>query len=78
MMSQVEAMIEGRDGFPHLFVMGRAVLIPKRNEASEPTNFRPITCLNSAYKLMTGALCIILTRAVGFVIPEEQRAGSGG
>ncbi len=78
MMSQVEAMIEGRDGFPHWFVRGRTVLIPKRNEASEPTDFRPITCLNSTYKLMTGALCIILTRAVGFVIPEEQRAGVVG
>ncbi len=48
MMSQVEAMIEGRDGFPHWFVRGRTVLIPKRNEASEPTDFRPITYLNSA------------------------------
>ena len=27
---------------------------------------------------MTGALCVILTRAVGFVIPEEQRTGVVG
>ena len=47
MMSQVEAIIEGRDGFPHWFVRGRMVLLPKRSEASVPADFRPITCLNS-------------------------------
>lgn len=35
-------------------VRGRTVLIPKEEGASEPDKFRPITCLNTTYKLLTG------------------------
>ena len=57
---------------------GRTVLIPKVVGATEPGQFRPMTCLNGCYKAMTRALTVILHRAVGTLLPEEQRAGVQG
>ena len=33
---------------------GRAVLLPKTKDLSDEKNYRPITCLNTSYKILTG------------------------
>ena len=81
-LKQAPCKAPGPDGlapfFPYLFVRGRTVLIPKVEVAAERGQFRPITCLNGGCKAMTGALTVILHRAVGTLLPEEQRAGVQG
>ena len=39
-----------------LLVTGRTVLIPKKGEAKDPVNYRPIACLNTQYKFTTVVL----------------------
>ena len=55
---------------------GRTVLIIKDpNKGSVPTNYRPITCLSSVYKLLTGILRLLLYRHFDFncFIPSQQK-----
>jgi len=57
-------------------VEGRTVLIPKENCTGLPQQYRPITCLNVMYKLLTASMTEILykhAKEVG-AIPYEQRA----
>ena len=41
---------------PTWITHGRTVLIPKSKELSDEKNYRPITCLNTSYKIFTGLL----------------------
>ena len=41
---------------PQWWPAGRTVLIPKTKEVGDVKNYRPITCLNTSYKLMTGLI----------------------
>ena len=36
--------------------VGRTVLSPKSKELGAEKNYRPITCLNTSYKLLTGLI----------------------
>ncbi len=51
-------------------------MLPKKGCTGEPEQYRPITCLNVAYKLLTGPLTAILTEHVMTLdlLPKEQRA----
>ena len=61
---------------PQWFVRRRTVLIPKEPGSTKPDQQRPITCLNTAYKLLTGTLTVILQSHVARVglLPLEQKA----
>ena len=76
-LNAARELIDGEVQFPHWFVRGRTVLIPKVENASGPEEFRPITCLNIGYKLVTGALCAILSWHVEPIPPEEQKGKRG-
>jgi hypothetical protein len=52
-------------------------MIPKDgNSTGEPDKFRPITCLNTLYKLLTGVLTEVLYEHVMTqgLSPDEQKA----
>ena len=57
-------------------VEGRTILILKPGCEGRPDQYRPITCLNTAYKLYTGTLAAILTEhAIACqLLPREQKA----
>ena len=63
-------------GAPDWLVRGRTVLIPKEGSTGQPDQYRPITCLNTMYKLLTGMLTAILMKHVieKDLLPEEQKA----
>ncbi len=69
-------LVDGPDGVPSWFVRGRTVMLPKEGCEGRPEQFRPITCLNTGYKLLTGALAAMLMKFVNDIemLPEEQRA----
>ena len=52
------------------------MLVPKKGCKGRPEQFRPITCLNTSYKLLTGLLTKTLRRHVDKhdILPEEQFA----
>ncbi|XP_044751674.1 uncharacterized protein LOC123311671 [Coccinella septempunctata] len=41
---------------PKFFTLGVTYLIPKGGDRKDPKNYRPITCLPSVYKILTGVL----------------------
>ena len=46
---------------PHRWISdGRVVLLHKSGPRSDPANFRPIACLNTCYKLLTGFISVYL------------------
>lgn len=55
---------------------GRTVLIPKKGDLTKAENFRPITCLNSCYKVLTATVNALLLDhlKLGRAIPPNQRA----
>jgi Reverse transcriptase (RNA-dependent DNA polymerase) len=55
---------------------GRTVLIHKAGPKDDPSNFRPITCLNTCYKILTGYVAMYLSRYINErdILPKEQRA----
>ena len=56
------------------FVRGETVLIPKEGCQGRPDQYRPITCLNTSYKLLTAVLTEVLYEHVKLydILPKEQ------
>lgn len=65
---------------PNWLCQGRIVLLPKKAGASEPGDFRPIACLNTCYKLVTGHITTWITEHVDAerLMPSTQRALTKG
>jgi Reverse transcriptase (RNA-dependent DNA polymerase) len=55
---------------------GRIILLFKSGSRSDPANFRPIACLNTCYKLLTGYIAAYLNRYATErkILPNEQVA----
>lgn len=70
-----EILDEEREA-PEWLIRSRTVLLPKDGCNGEPDKFRPITCLNTSYKLLTGVLAKLLMQHVmeKGILPEEQKA----
>lgn len=68
--------IKGEEQMPAWMVRGRTVLIPKEGCTGCPEQYRPITCLNTAYKIYTGTLAEMLLEHVESceLLPPEQKA----
>ncbi len=69
-------VVDGSGAVPVWLIEGRTVMIEKDGCTGEPEGYRPITCLNIAYKALTGALAAMLTKHVEQtnLLPEEQKA----
>ena len=47
---------EDNTDIPTWWPTGRTMLLPKTKNLEDEKNYRPITCLNTSYKIMTGAV----------------------
>ena len=52
----MQEWIDNNDTIPDWIVLGRTVLILKTKNLSSEKDYRPITCLNTSYKIFTGIL----------------------
>jgi len=61
---------------PLWLVQGRTVLIPKEGCTGSPEHYKPITCLNTQYKILTAVLSEVLLQHVtnNRILPMQQRA----
>ena len=69
-------LIDIDEEFLEWLIRGRTFMIPKGECTCEPRQFRPITCLNTTYKALTGTFARIAadwSEQMG-VIPKEQLA----
>ena len=48
--------MEQPEEIPTWLTQGRTVLLPKTEDVSNEKNYRPITCLNTVYKIFTGMI----------------------
>ena len=48
--------VEQPDEIPQWLAQGRTVLLPKTKELGNEKNYRPLTCLNTCYKIFTGMI----------------------
>ena len=69
-------VMDGLEPMPEWMVRGKTVLIPKEGCSGKADQFRPIACLNTSYKLFTGALANKLSKHVFRlgILPAEQKA----
>uniref|UniRef100_A0AC34Q582 Reverse transcriptase domain-containing protein n=1 Tax=Panagrolaimus sp. JU765 TaxID=591449 RepID=A0AC34Q582_9BILA len=74
--SLVVLMIENEIDPPRWLCAGRVVSIPKGGDKDDCNNYRPISCLNTAYKLLTGTIHGLVRNYcdTNKVLPIEQRA----
>lgn len=72
--------IRGTKPIPSWLVEGRTVLIPKKGDLSKPQNYRPITCLNTVYKIFTSVLNERILSSIGPVWNQiyEQKGSKRG
>lgn len=65
---------------PEWLAEGKTFLLPKSKNTSEPKNYRPITCLNTIYKTLTGIIADRITKHVvnANIMPTEQKGCSRG
>lgn len=63
---------------PSWFAEGRTVLLPKATKTENPKNYRPITCLNTSYKILTSILANRISQhaTTNKLIPPEQKGCS--
>lgn len=54
------------------------VVEPKKECQGKPHQYRPITCLNTGYRLLTAVITFLLRQHVveHAIIPAEQKAGT--
>ena len=69
-------MLNAAIPFPDCLVTGRTILIPKKGEAKDSGNYRPIACLNTQYKFATAVLADSLAAHVktNDLLLQEQHA----
>ena len=68
-------LIENPAQIPEWLTKGRTFLFPKNKQADEAKNYRPITCLSTTYKLLTGIIADRLHDHLtsSHMFPVEQR-----
>ncbi|XP_047546074.1 uncharacterized protein LOC125077984 [Vanessa atalanta] len=60
---------------PHFVTQGLTFMIPKDTDHQNPAKYRPITCLQTIYKILTGCITELLHEhiAVNNILAEEQK-----
>ena len=70
-----DRIISGNDQTPEWLTTGCTTLIPKSEETHLPSKYRPITCLSTTYKILTGLIADAIYEhlTVGNYLEGEQK-----
>ena len=70
--SAINSSLQNGDPLPKFMREARVVLLYKDGNVEDPANYRPISLLNTAYKIFTTALCIRLATVAPDLISRDQ------
>ena len=75
MTKSINTLINNQFHIPEWLTTGNTILIPKTEETHLPNKYRPITCLPTMYKLITGLLTDKINNHIteNNIIAEEQK-----
>lgn len=73
--SEINKVIAHPDSLPAFLTEGNTYLIPKDNDTKNPANYRPITCLQTLYKIITSCICLKIEEHLmdQNLLTEEQK-----
>ena len=74
LLSRLFSAIGSLGDLPHRFHEGLVVSIYKKGDTHDPANYRPITLLNTDYRLLTKTLANRLLRPLDRITPPSQTA----
>jgi hypothetical protein len=69
-----EEVINGDTELEQWFVEGRTVLLHKGGLTTNPANYRPIACLNTAFKIITATIAFFVYEEAAPALHPSQRA----
>uniref|UniRef100_A0A183CPI0 Reverse transcriptase domain-containing protein n=1 Tax=Globodera pallida TaxID=36090 RepID=A0A183CPI0_GLOPA len=72
----VVRVLRGAEPVASWLCKGLTVLLPKGGDSTNPSNYRPITCLNTCYKLLTSVITQLIEQQVELLggLPRQQVA----
>ncbi|KAL3074816.1 hypothetical protein niasHS_014261 [Heterodera schachtii] len=72
----VVRVLQGAEPVANWTCNGITVLLPRSNDNADPSNYRPITCLNTCYKLLTAVIAQVTASYVDALggLPRQQVA----
>lgn len=75
MLELINKFIDNGESMPSYLCEGITTLIPKKQNLSNPADYRPITCLNTFYKVMTACIAENILRHCeeNNILREEQK-----
>lgn len=75
MASQFNKIIREPEQLPSFLVTGVTYLLPKSDNTKDPSQYRPITCLPTMYKILSAAICRIVDEYLEreAILTEEQK-----
>ncbi|XP_075983196.1 uncharacterized protein LOC142981283 [Anticarsia gemmatalis] len=68
-------IVLGKQNIPEFLSTGITYMLPKSNHTSEPSQYRPITCLPTLYKILTSTITRKINNHIenNCIIAEEQK-----
>jgi hypothetical protein len=71
----ITGIIQGQQNTPEFIAQGVTYMLPKGKYTTQPSQYRPITCLPTIYKILTSAITRKITTHAekNFIIAEEQK-----
>lgn len=70
----VRAVKDPKRTIPEWIARGKVALLPKEGDPRDPGNYRPITCLNTCYKILTASIAVKINTQINGKITAEQLA----
>ena len=71
---QITDVINNPDTFPDFLTEGITYIQPKSHDTKNPSNYRPITCLPTLYKIISKVICQNIEQHLELnqILTEEQ------
>lgn len=72
---QITEILRGRATIPHFLTKGITFMVPKSSRTEDPSQYRPITCLPTLYKLITSCISQRINKhsETHNILAEEQK-----